>query len=90
MEAATSPAARSFDPAAAPYAAVVDAHHPTAQADWDRDDRRPTPSLWPDLSTATSVADLYESYIRLKEMSLAYSTHGLAARRRAPDCSRRS
>jgi hyaluronate lyase len=65
-----------FDADAAPYAAVVDAITLQAQANRTTLASRPYAEPWPDLSTGESVADLYEAYLRLEEMSLAFRTHG--------------
>lgn len=65
-----------FDPDAAPYAAVVESITAEAKADRSALAPRPYTEPWADLATGESVADLYEAYLRLEEMSLAYRTHG--------------
>ncbi|MGC5224818.1 polysaccharide lyase 8 family protein [Micromonospora sp. DT81.3] len=69
-----------FDPAAQPYADAVARVTATAREHWDAMDRTPQAELWADLSSATSVADTHESYIRLQEMTVAYATKGSALR----------
>lgn len=65
-----------IDPTASPYREGVERITAEAQANWDAMASAPFTEPWPDLSTGTRVADLYEAYIRLREMALAYRTNG--------------
>ena len=66
----------NFNPAAAPYAAAVARITATAQQHWDTINAAPTTDLWADLTSASVAADRHETFIRVKEMALAYRTHG--------------
>lgn len=72
-----------IDPTASPYREAVERITAEAQGNWTAMASPPFSEPWPDLSTGTRVADLYEAYIRLKEMALAYRTKGSALARDA-------
>lgn len=67
-----------FDPAAAPYAATVERITATAESHRQTIVANPTTDLWTDLDSATVTSDRHETFVRVREMALAYSTHGSA------------
>lgn len=47
-----------------------------AQSNWDTMAKAPENYLWSDLASATNSAHITSSYTRLKEMALAFASHG--------------